>query len=198
MPKRYSKSNASIKRLVKAVVNRSQETKHLTTVASSWTDIGGSLGTLTNITAISQGTGDSNRIGNSVRAQKIFVQKLLRVEDNVSTPHATIRVLLVQARGESLSTSDMPGFASPVDLDKMYVLQDRMVNLSSTGVSGAGTYFGSGSYRLKLSLSKGFKRNIHYNDASNIPTQNAIYLYMLADNSYGQQCGFETIYYKDA
>lgn len=187
-----------MKRYVRSVVKGSQETKHKSFTASAWVDIGSVSGTLTELTSISQGVGDNERVGNKISATKLYIQKNLRVEDNASIPHATIRVLLLQSRGGSLSTSDMPNFASPCDLDKMIIYRDFLVNLSSTGQNSTGTYFGSTYKRIKISLKKLAKRNLQYNDTSGTPQNNPIYLYMLADNAQGQQCGFETIYYKDA
>ncbi len=188
----------SLMKYIKRAMVRAGETKHKTYTASSWTDIGSSLGTLTQLTQISQGVGDNERVGNRISLQKLYVQKLLRVEDNTTVPHATIRVLLVQSRGGALSTSDMPGFASPCDLDKMIVLKDIMCNLSSTGQAGVGNvYFGSNPKRIKFSLNKFYKNSLQFNDTSTTPANNPLYLYMLSDNLQGQQCGFETIYYKD-
>lgn len=197
--RRSYRKKKSLVTLVKSMINKKIETKHKTYVASDWTNIGAITGTLTDMTDISQGVGDQQRVGNSLNVSKIYVQKLLRVRDNSSIPRSAVRILLVQSRGAPLTTSDMPNYSSPVDLDKMYVLVDRMINLSSNSQNASnGTYFGSNPYRLKINLTKGFKRALHYNDTATTATQNNIYLYMLDDTGYGQQTGFETIYYKDA
>lgn len=194
---RASNTRSYLQKYIRRQIQLSGETKHKTFTASSWVDIGATSGTLTELTSISQGVGDNERVGNKIQLQKIYVQKLLRVEDNVSVPHTTIRVLLVQSRAGSLSTSDMPGFAQPVDLDKMIVLKDMMVNLSSTGQNSSGTYFGSNPKRIKFNLRKLYKKFLQYNDTVTTPANNPLYLYMFSDNAYGQQCGFETVYYKD-
>lgn len=198
--KSYRKTyKPSVTSIVKKELMRSIETKHVNHIATSWIYLGAINGTITNITDISQGVGDNQRVGNRITLTKLYVQKLLRIKPLSTSPYATARVLLVQSRGGSLSTSDMPGFASPVDLDKMYVLKDIMVPLSSQGIDGT-SFFGSNPKRLKFNISFRSlpKNNIQYNDTSSIPQNNSIYLYMIADNDNAEQCGFETAYYKDA
>lgn len=191
-------SSRVIKKAVRKVLNQQMETKHKSFIASAWTDVGAISGTLTELTNIGQGVGDNQRVGNKLTLHKLFIQKNLRVEDNASIPHSTIRVLLVQSRGGALSTSDMPNFADPVDLDKMIIYRDFLVNLSSTGQNSTGTYFGSSVKRIVIKLKKFSRKNLQYNDTATTPQNNPVYLYMLSDNAQGQQVGFETIYYKDA
>lgn len=183
---------------VRRQLKRQLETKHKSFVASSFVDIGSVSGTLTQLTSIAQGVGDDQRVGNKISIEKVFIQKVLRVEDNTSIPHATIRVLLVQSRGGALSTSDMPQLMGPVDLDKMYVLKDQLINLSSVAQNSTGTYFGSNMYRLKINMKNFPKKNLQFDDTNTTPANNPLYLYMFCDNAQGQQGGFETIYYKDA
>lgn len=194
---RYSNAGPSIRTEIRRALNQQLETKHKSFVASSFTDIGSTVGTLTQLTNISQGVGDNERVGNRISVQKVYIQKVLRVEDNTSIPHATIRILVVQSRGGSLSTADMPQLMGPVDLDKMYVLKDKLVNLSSVAQNSTGTYFGSNMFRLKLNFKSFPKKSLQYDDANTTPANNPIYLYMFCDNLQGQQGGFETIYYKD-
>lgn len=192
-------TSPNVRTQVRRELRRQLETKHKSFVASSFVDIGSSLGTLVELTSISQGTGDNERVGNRISLEKCYIQKVLRVEDNASIPHATIRVLLVQSRGGSLTTSDMPNLMSPVDLDKMYVLKDQLINLSSTGFnSNSNSFFGSDMKRIKINLKNFPKRNLQYDDTNTTPANNPLYLYMLCDNLNGQQGGFESIYYKDA
>lgn len=191
-------SKKVMQRAIHKAINSQLETKHKSFTAASWVDIGSVSGTLTELTNIGQGVGDNQRVGNKLTLQKLYIQKNLRVEDNASIPHSTIRVLLVQSRGGALSTSDMPNFASPVDLDKMVVFRDFLVNLSSTGQNSTGTYFGSSVKRIVIKLRKFAKKSLQYNDSTTTPQNNPVYLYMLSDNAQGQQVGFETIYYKDA
>lgn len=187
-----------LNKFIRRQIRLSAETKHKTFTAPSWVDIGAVSGTLTELTSIGQGVGDNERVGNKIELQKLYIQKLLRVEDNNAVGHSTIRVLLVQSRAGALSTSDMPGFAAPVDLDKMIVLKDMMVNLSSSAQNASNFYFGSNPKRIKINLKKLYKKHLQYNDTNTTPANNPIYLYMFSDNAYGQQCGFETIYYKDS
>lgn len=191
-------SKNMITKFIKRQIALSAETKHKTFTASSWVDIGSLSGTLTELTSIGQGVGDNERVGNKITLQKLYIQKLLRVEDNSGVPHATIRVLLVQSRAGALNTGDMPGFAAPVDLDKMIVLKDIMVNLSSSGQNSSNFYFGSNPKRIRINLRNLYKKHLQYNDTATTPANNPLYLYMFCDNAYGQQCGFETIYYKDS
>lgn len=195
--KRKQKS-PSVRALVKKEMSRAVETKHKSFEAPAFVDIGALSGTLTEISSISQGVGDSNRVGNRIDVKKIYIQKLLRVEDNTSVPHSTIRVLLVQSRGGVLTTADMPNLMTAVDLDKMYVLKDHLYNLSSTGQNSTGTYFGSPYIRIKWDVKNLPKKVLQYDDSTAANQNNPIYLYMFCDNAYGQQGGFETIYYKDA
>lgn len=198
MPGKKAKSSMkNIRSVVRSELNKKIETKHKTTTALSYATIGSTTGTLVDVTAIAQGVADFERVGNRIDVQKLYVQKIIKVADNSSSPHSTVRVLLVQSRAGTLTTSDMPNLLGPCDLDKMYVIKDQMLNLSANSVNSAGVYFGSPAKRIKFNLRSLPKKTLQYDDA-NVNARNfPVYLYMFALNSHAQQAGFETVYFKD-
>lgn len=203
MPRKFFKKRTFRKRrtgtvakIVRRMLYKRAETKHYTKVASNWATIGDTLGTIIPLTTgIYQGTGDDQRVGNRITITKVNIVKLFRVQDNSSIPHATIRFLLVQSRGQTLSTSDMPAFGAPCDLDKMIVIKDRLMNLSSAGQNSTGTYFGGDTRKLAFSF-RPPKSVMQYDDNTAI-CNNPLYLFMICDNDWGQQMGYESIYFKD-
>lgn len=187
--------------MVKRIVRRNIETKHKSWIGSGWSDVGTVSGTLWTLTDISQGTSDSTRVGNSISLQKMQGRVSFRIESGIGTANPQLlRILIVQARAGSLSTSDMPNIDSPVDIDKMYVLEDRMTTLHPVTNNGSTftVFGGSNVVNLSFDIKRGFKRYIHYNDATADPVNNAIFVWFVAESAYIQYTGYMSTYYKDA
>lgn len=187
--------------IIRRQLNRQLETKHKSFEAD-WTDVGAVSGTLTELTNISQGVGDDQRVGNKINLQKIYIQKVFRLDPSGTTQisaHGAVRVILAQSRGGPLTNSDFPNYYAPCDLDKMIVLKDKLMNLSGGGAVSGASYAGPTYSQFKFNV-RGInlpKSHLQYNDTGTTPANNPVYLYMFSENGNEQQAGFETIYYKD-
>ncbi len=200
--RKFSRKNGKSvnKNELRSVVRSMQETKHKT-FETGFADIGSVSGTLVELSSIGQGTGDGARVGNQINVQKIYVQKILKMQVGASNAQCAVRVLLIQSRGGSLSTSDMPTFFAAADLDKFIIYKDRLVNLSTAVITLAPLFEGTSVMSRvvwKIPRKKIYKQFLTYDDATVTPRNAPIYLYMLAENADGQQAGFETLYYKDS
>lgn len=198
MPKSKGNFSKTVQNEVKKQLSRAIETKHQTFVSGGFDYIGSTSGTLVNLTNIAQGTGDNNRVGNSILVKKVLISKVLRLASNQSAAACAIRVMLVRARGAALSTGDMPSYYSAADLDKMYVLEDKFVNVGNTIFTNLNYYAGGPGKRVNIT--KRFKSGlkVHYDDTSNTPSSNGLFLYMIAETADAEQAGYETCYYQDA
>lgn len=195
--KRTSGKKSSIRSLVRKELSKAVETKHRTTVSGAF-DYIPSTGILFNLSAISQGTGDNQRVGNRITATKLHIKKIIRLAYSATAQSNGIRALVVKSRGGPLTITDMPNYYSPVDLDLMYVLDDRMVTVSGRP-DLAGTSFDP-DMAYKYEVKKKLNLNLHYNDTATTATDSNLYLYLVSEVplNNAEQAGFETLYYKDA
>lgn len=201
MSSKKSKSNfGSIQKQVKAVVkkeiNKMAETKSHSSQTSSFSGVGSISGTFVDITAgIAQGVGDGQRIGNSVNLTKVHVQRVLTLWDNNSGADS-VRIIVGIAKGRPLTSSDMPNYFSPCDLDLMYVLKDTMFPLSGSVWDGTQVLRGvAKAYDFTKKWKSGL--TVQYDDATSTPIKNQIFFYMLAGTASAQQAGYATVYFKD-
>lgn len=193
-----SSTSKMVKNEVKRQLARTVELKHETRVSGAFDYIGAVSGTFTPLTDINQGTADNQRVGNSIKVKKVHISKVIRLAPNNTEGACAVRVMLVRARGAALVAGDMPSYYSAADLNKMYVLADKFINVGSSLFTNVNYYAGGAGKRIQIT--KRFKNglNVHYDDGTATPTQNGLWLYMIAETANAEQAGYEQSYYTDA
>ncbi len=187
---------------VKSIVRSLQETKFIVDT-QAWTDVGihGGSPKIVSMLTIGQGDTDILRTGSEIWVQKVQGRFLFRLEGNQAVdPQCAIRVMVLQARGSVLVAADLPTYSGDADLNKMFVLYDKIMNVSASIFDTvASTFDGtSTSPVFNIKLKKFPKKLIHYDNANVNPLNNGIYLYMVAENVAGQYSGYLSLYFKDA
>lgn len=198
--KPYKKQSLAktVSSIVEKKLKASVETKSHSSKTSSWTSVGWVNGSFIDLTPIAQGTGDGQRLGNSISVTKIHVQRALTLWDN-NAGADSVRIIIGRARGRPLTSGDMPAYFDPCDLDLMYVYEDKFIPLSAAVYSGSSNQTLRGR-AVRFDYSKKFKKplNVHYDDANTTAVENQLFLYMLAGSLDSQQAGYASLYYKDA
>lgn len=195
--KRTFRKTNYVKAIVKKELNKVIETKSHSSQTSSFSGVGAISGTFLDLTSgIAQGVGDAQRVGNSIKLTKIHIQRVLTLWDNNSGADS-VRIIVGQAKGRPLTSSDMPAYFNPCDLDLMYVLHDKMMPLSGSVWDGTQVLRGVAK---RFNYVKRFKNGhlVQYDDTVSAPVKGQLFLYMLAGTSSAQQAGYSTEYYKDA
>lgn len=202
MPAKKTYRKKSLTSAVTAIVNKKMnaklETKSHNSQTSSFTSVGWISGSFIDLSPISQGSGDGNRVGNNISVTKLHVQRVLTLWDGNLGADA-VRVIIGRARGRPLTSADMPAYLSPCDLDLMYVYCDKLIPLSGAVYDSTAGQITRGR-AVRFEYKKKFKSpvNIHYDDSNSTAIENQLFLYMLAGTSSAQQGGYASIYYKDA
>jgi len=194
----YRRRRPNLRALVRRQINRVVETKELTLFSQAPSIIGSLTGTLVNLTSISQGSGNTSRVGNVCRLTKLAGRLVFNMEPNVAVNMTCcIRMLIVQSRGRELFVGDMPQFYGPCDLDLMYVYKDALFQVENTSYSPPDR-LGSTMVTKSINLRKFRSPVMHYDDTSTVARNGPIYIYFLAENGGGAVGGYIKTYFKDA
>lgn len=205
---RYSTAKRNRTRHIIKTIMKMRETKHVSHVTTEYDAIP-QVGTLINLTQLSQGDSDQARDGDQVYLQKIFSQYVFKYARTATAtdpakPLPAMRMLLVQAKGGSIGLGDMPSFEGPADTDKMYVVRDTLIQMTSGfqyDPSGVGTEaIASGVERYKLNVKNWRNNLLQYDGATVNPVRNAVYLYLVHNSNSDTDltyAGFSQMYFKE-
>lgn len=218
-PRPYRKTyrKKTIARVAKSVFNRYVETKEVRYTHSNVGSVNfstisyGSGAVIAGLFgAISQGTGQSTRVGNKVTARGIRVYFPLSAADTTNN----LRFIVVSAKGGtpiqpsltasfvslvlSQASSGTTQWSAPVDTNRFRVHYDKTFFLTFDPVDGSGT-----SVKPRIKFMKFFikcHRTIFWDDGGNI--NNDYYMIGISDSGTipnpGAIGGFVNVYYKDA
>lgn len=198
-------------RAVRTLIKNSKETFHTSRVYEDHSL--GAAGTIVHLSNIAQGDGDNERTGDQVSLQKIYGQLVFKMAasltgtNNYNKIMPSFRILVLQSKINTPTTADFPSTVyAPVDIDKFYVLQDRLISMKSPFLLDDGTnkflLGGPTKYELKMKV---FKKNyLQFDGTTQQPIKNEIFMYILPDeNDSGtgvlpiSMSGFMQTYYKD-
>lgn len=198
-------------RAVKKMIINSNETFHTSRVYEDHSL--GAAGTIVHLSNISQGDGDSERTGDQVILQKIYGQLVFKMAAqltgtaNYNKIMPSFRILVLQSKINTPTTSDLPTTVyAPVDIDKFYVLQDRLISMKSPFLFDDGTnqflLGGPTKYETKMKVFK--NKYLQFDGSTAQPIKNEIFMFILPDeNDQGNgvipitMSGFMQTYYKD-
>ena len=195
-----ARKRTSTYRAARAALYRAIETKYQTIGNGSWTDIGAIQGTLIQLSAIAQGTSNGNRIGNKVTVTRIVGSVTMGESQAGGFPDSTtlqVRMMIVQSRGSTLATGDMPGLDGQGDIDKYFVIMDEMCNFkSSAAYNGTNVRKYIDPMTKKVNIKVPWKR-LTFDDSATSARDHPVYLYLFASNgSLEQKYHFHT-FFKD-
>lgn len=194
--KRYTPRRPNIRSLVRREINRAAETKHAET-EHDYTTVTATKTNLYDISGlIDQGTNQDQRIGNRVSFKKLFYQIVFQMPD-AATSADSVRFLIVQSRGGSLGSADMPNFYTPANVNIMHVLHDGMYQVSKGAVLTGPAYYGQNQMvRVKRRINLKNMNMEYSSDGSNVADK-PLYLFMVSRSGSIQFAGFWQVYYKD-
>ena len=196
---------------VKKMIYGAAETKHHTL---SYDDEPMSTGgDIIALSDINHGTGDQHRIGDQIRVQKIYGQLVVKMAttltgtNNYNKMFPAFRFLILQSKKSGPAVGDIPAnYYDPVDVDKFYVLQDKLISLNNPMSinDGTNTYYLAGPNKLKINMKKLNNNLIQYNGNNAEPVRNEIFMaFIPQNNDVGGTAlpftysGFVQMYYKD-
>lgn len=209
--KRYRSLTSTQAKAVKAIVRNSKETFHTT---HNYVDSHiNNLGQFIRLSNITEGDSDHQRTGDMVSLQKIYGQLVFKMAAsltgtaNYNKIMPSLRILILQSKINAPTTTDIPSSVyAPVDLDKFYVIQDKLISMKSPFLFDDGTskfmLGGPVKYQCKL---KSFKhRTLQFDGTNQNPVKNEVFMAIIADeNDQGTDVlpitfsGFIQTYYKD-
>lgn len=193
MPKRRKKQSFSSR--VQKVLDKNIETKLLN---NAWDGVNiqdsGRTPLSQNLTQISQGIAQNQRLGNQVRLTGLYLDGVIVAADTSNT----VRVLVYSPKDPSNEITNLAFNQSP-DMDQFDVYYDRFVAVGTNG----------GLIARRIRFKKSFKQGgrskgrIHQFTGSGGTTYQTrpIFLYMVSDSlavSDPDFSGHVTTYYKDA
>lgn len=179
------------------MINKMSETKMRSVTSAGFSNVS-STGDFTELTTLSQGATETTRVGDQVLLRKLYFQRAFALVPNASISNNLCRMLVVQSKSGPLVAGDMPtNPTANCDVDKMYVLYDKIFSVYATVHDG--TNFAGGSHvtvKKKIKFSK--PTVVEFNDATTAARKNGIYIYLIASSAGAVKSGgFEQIYYKD-
>lgn len=213
--KRRSRVNRSLtinqKKAVRSLIKNSKETFHTT---HGYTDNPiSSVGTIIRLSNISEGDSDHQRTGDQVSLSKIYGQLVFKMAAsltgtaNYNKLMPSFRILVLQSKINGPSTNDLPSTVyGPVDIDKFYVLKDKLISMNSPFVFDDGTtkYVLGGPYRFKMKMKKFKNSLLQFDGSTTLPIKNEVFMYLIADSNDQNTdalpitySGFMQTYYKD-
>ena len=100
------------------------------------------------LTEITQGDSDRQRIGNSISGKRIHVRLLLRNSDNATASDGLVRVLVVKSKAGPFAQTDFDilnpagtdGYPVEIDLDSFVIKHDRTYQLGTSLADGQAQY----------------------------------------------------------
>jgi len=201
MPRRFKskrRPRRSFASRVKSIVSRASETKHINSVSGSWDNVSSSGTTIDITSLIDRGTHDYQRIGDEAKVTKVHMNRMFRLVAGVTTPAATVRMIVAKAKGRNLTNTDMPAFHAPCNLDLMYVLADKLFTITGTEAVGGASYVPATTRRITFSKFWKNGLSVQYSSGSTTVAKNQLVTYWIADNnSIVEEAGFTSIYFKE-
>lgn len=198
----YRKRKTLSKRINKLERNLKPEVKHHAAQSGAFDTVGSLNGTLIRCCNLTQGSGRSYRIGDSVKAKNIRFKALIKMPNLASNPTCAVRLLVLRARDRNdIDVSNMPNWYSAVDEEKFIVVKDVLTQVSQMGTrnaGGNGDSFSTGStlrqfnWNLKLG-----GRKLTYDGNLGTPMAGETFIYMLAENQSAETAYYWRMYFTD-
>lgn len=191
MPRRYKRRKSNIKKMIKSMINNSQETK---TAIHNYTTIDvTSVGVNHDITALAQGVLQEDRVGNQVTMSSFRLKGCL-YSDYTSD---IVRIIIYKPKSVGVLLSTSTTVTDPIDLDYYNVLSDRIIPLSNQGTP-------TKPYNKVILFNKGIRNGmkVQYSTAlATSCTKNQLIVYMVSGSGaspHPKFSGYWRFYFKDA
>ncbi len=190
---KQKEQNRNIARIAKKTMSAKMETKASRVQKLTPTDVKYHHEALVNfeeLTTVSQGDSDRQRIGNSISGKRIHMRLLLRNSDNADASDGLVRVLVVKSKAGPFVDTDFnilnpaatDGYPQEIDLDSFVIKHDRTYQLgTSKAVAGSAQYQPFREINLKF---KGIGKVTYADNADTFAGVNPWYLlFYRVDNS---------------
>lgn len=189
MPRKRRKSN--IKKLIKSMINNNTEIK---TAVHNYTTIDVSnVGVNHDITAVAQGVGQEDRVGNQLQMTSFRLKGCLYSDYSSDI----VRIIIYKPKNPGVLLSTSTTVTDPIDLDYYNVLSDRIIPLSNQGTP-------TKPYNKVVLFNRG-RRNgmkVQYSTAlATSCTKNQLIVYMVSGSTaapHPKFSGYWRFYFKDA
>ncbi len=193
LSKRRNNGGRSLTAKVNRILDKRIETKFITK-SFAQTDL---LTTpfFTELSSMSQGVGESGRIGNQVNPTWMEAKIVFQAVGAVAA-NASLRIMVVQSKAGPLLVGDFPVLSGEVpDYDNYNILYDRLLWLIDGATGGQGY---SWNYSKTLKRSVGIKQTIQYDSTTAASEEGGIYIFAVAgDADVDIIDGYGTLKFKD-
>ncbi len=149
---RQQQSNRNIARIARRTINNKMETKANMVKIETPTNVKFHHEGVVNfeeLTEITQGDNDRQRIGNSIMGRRVHLRLLFRNSDNADAADGAVRVIIVRSKAGALPASTWDylnpvgddGFPQILDEDTLVIKHDRVYQMgTSKAVAGSAQY----------------------------------------------------------
>ncbi len=192
--KKARKNSYSLKAKVERILDKRIETKFRTANFAVTDLLNNPL--FSEISAISQGTGESGRIGNQL--SPTYCESKIAIESPTDVTNVFVRIMVVQSRTGALVVADMPAAVGEApDFDQYNIFYDRLVSLNSGNSTTTSNI--AWNYSKALKRASGVKQTIQYDSTTAASDGGGIYIFVIADNANADiSDGYAIFKYKDA